>query len=105
VAPIATTEAPIATTEAPIATTEAPIATTEATEAPIVDIDASMSMSMSTPTDTTLFGAKSGKAKALKSKAHAKTEKNPMAKVVKSVDSKSGKSSSEVSPLPREPSL
>ncbi len=105
--PVATTEAtesPVATTEAtesPVATTEAtesPVATTEATEAP-VDTVVSMSMSMSTPPET-LFGAKSGKAKALKSKAHAKTEKNPMAKVVKTVDSKSAKSSSEVSFLP-----
>ncbi|KAL3781926.1 hypothetical protein ACHAW5_005590 [Stephanodiscus triporus] len=91
-APPATTEAPPTTTEAPPVTTEAPPTTTEAppvtTEAPI-EID--MSMSLSTPS---LFGAKSGKAKALKSKAHAKTEKNTMAKVYKAKesDAKSGKS-------------
>jgi hypothetical protein len=46
-----------------------------------------------------LFGAKSGKAKALKSKTHAKTEKNHMAKVYKAKESeaKSGKSKALVS--------
>ena len=89
-----TTEAPVVT-DAPVTTTEAPVDVIPTTP---IEIDTSMSMSMAT-----MFGAKSGKAKALKSKTHAKMEKNPMAKVHKSkadghvVAPKSGKSSPEVS--------
>ena len=105
-----TTDAPVVT-DAPVATTEAPVDVIPTTPIEIdtsipieidtsipIEIDTSMSMSMAT-----MFGAKSGKAKALKSKAHAKTEKNPMAKVHKSeadghvVSPKSEKSSPEVS--------
>ena len=97
-----TTDAPVVT-DAPVATTMAPVDVIPTTPIEIdtsipIEIDTSMSMSMAT-----MFGAKSGKAKALKSKAHAKTEKNPMAKVHKSeadghvVSPKSEKSSPEVS--------
>ena len=103
-APVITVTAPITTETTPI-TTEAPVETTGATLMPVISttpikIDTGASMSL-----PTMFGAKSGKAKALKSKVHAKTEKNPMAKVYKSKDNghvvapKSGKSTPEVSTI------